>query len=168
MQTPRKILDAHKQHYKDSCAASGMEIVLKLEGLVPTEFREFQDKYPGPETGFTKLCEMRRFGIDATEKTLNWDSGLVEIRSEIVAGRFPLASLPGAEKWHIFAAVIENDKIHFLSRDYKIDDTIDMASDDSRLAEVRCKSVNFVTYRKLSHSLLKLPESHQAESKAMC
>lgn len=149
MQTPRKILDAHKQHYKDSCAASGMEIVLKLEGLVPTEFREFQDKYPGPETGFTKLCEMRRFGIDATEKTLNWDSGLVEIRSEIVAGRFPLVSLPGAQKCHIFTAVIENDKIRFLSKDYKIDDTIDLASDDPLLAQMRFKSVNFAIYRRL-------------------
>ena len=144
MQPPRKILEAHKQHYKDSCAASGMEIVLKLEGLVTTDFREFQDKYPGTETGFTKLNELLRFGIDAKDKTLNLDEALVEIKSEIVAGRFPLVSLRGA-KWHIFTAVIEGDKIHFLSKDYNSEPILDIASDDSHLTQM--KSIHFVTYR---------------------
>jgi len=137
-----------------------MEIVLKLEKLVPTEFRAFQDKYPGPDTGFTRLSELRYFGIDASDKTLSWDETLGEIRSEIVAGRFPLISLPGAQKWHIFTAVIENDKIRFLGKDYKIDYTIDIASDDSQLADMRFKSVNFVVYRKSSHSGIELPEAH--------
>ncbi len=131
-----------------------MEIVLKLEGLVPIEFREFQDKHPGTETGFNKLCELQGFGIVANKKELNWDEMLVEITDEVHAGRFPLVSLRSEEQpnCHIYVAVKENDLICFLSRSYNNPNIIAKAPDDSGLAVMRYRKVDFVTYRKSSDS----------------
>lgn len=149
MPTPREILSKHEQHYRDSCAASGMEMVLKLHGLELLAFRGFQDRYGDRNIGFEKLADLLPYGLEAKDCETAVDDGLKRIEEEAKAGRFPLVSLPGASKWHIWIAVIEAGNLRFLSRDYRITSILDLVDSPGlrhTLATYRQGKVHFASY----------------------
>ena len=96
-----------------------MEILLKLHGLESGSFRDIQDRYGNTNIGFERLADMLPYGIKAADEEQVIEKGFAKIEEETRHGRFPLVSLPGASKWHIWVAVMEADKLRFLSRDYQ-------------------------------------------------
>jgi hypothetical protein len=54
MKTPveiRAIVDAHEQRYRLSCSPSLIELILKIEGRVRSDYYELQDKYKDQNVG---------------------------------------------------------------------------------------------------------------------
>ena len=149
MSTARGVLSKHEQHYRDSCAASGMEMVLKLHGLKSVPYRGIQDRYGDINIDFTKLADLLPYGVEAKDDELEVADGFSKIEEEAKAGRFPLVSLPGAVKWHIWVAVIEGDRLRFLSRNYQnpsILEKTDSPGLRQELATCRQGKVHFATY----------------------
>jgi hypothetical protein len=149
MLTPREILNTHTQHYRDSCAASGMEMLLKLHGFEPAAFRVLQDRYGDTNIGFEKLADLLPYGIDAKDQEPTVGDGFSKIEEEARAGRFPLVSLPGPAKSHIWVAVIEGGKLRFLSRDFQNPSVIELDDDFGlrlKLIVHRLNKIHFAAY----------------------
>ena len=127
MKTPRDVLDKHVQHYPKSCAASGMELVVKLHDFEPDTFREIQDRYGDTNIGFEKLVDLAAYGIKAKDHELPVIDGFKKIEEEVADGRFPLVSLPSSLLgWHIWVAVREISGLRFLSRGHGIPTVLDL------------------------------------------
>src|SRR5208337_2560782 len=114
MTPPREVLAKQKQHYQRSCAASGMELVLKLHALEPASYCALQDRYGDTNIGFENLADLLPCGIEARDHEPSVAHGFAKIEEEEKAGRFPLGSLPGAVAWHIWVAVIGAGRLRFL------------------------------------------------------
>jgi hypothetical protein len=148
MNNPRDILTQHVQYSPKSCAASGMEMLLKLHSRQPASFRKFQDHYRNENIGFTRLADLTRYGIRAKAHELLIEEGISTIEREARSGKFPLVSLLGSQ-WHIWVAVIENNKLLFLSRDYENPEILQGENDfriRQPLIDHRQGMINFVTY----------------------
>jgi hypothetical protein len=137
-----------------SCAASGMELILKLHGLVPIDFRGLQDKYQDTNIGFEKLDDLREYGITAKPEEVPFDEGMRLIESEIDRGHFPLVSLGSSVTgWYIWIAVRENESVRFLSKGFAIKDILEQGRHEASqiLAVHRRGLINFATYELPSH-----------------
>lgn len=94
----RSIVDQCAQYYDWSCVASCVEIVLKIEGKVPMEFRALQDLQKNTMSGFApfrkETCGILH-GLEFTETPFNHPfDGLADLLgSELDDGRFPIISL---------------------------------------------------------------------------
>jgi len=125
MKTPIETLalvQRHVQKYNNqtggSCAASGIEMILKLEGLVPDNFYEIQDKYQYQNTGFAEFDGKNIHGLVFRARRLPWrDLSLTEaMLTELNAGRYFLVSLP-VGGWHVFVVFLHNqDDFHAVSK----------------------------------------------------
>jgi hypothetical protein len=146
-----KVLSEHAQHYEDSCAASGMELVLKLHSLVEPSFRGIQDKYGNTNIGFEKLRELELYGVWAQDKELPLAEAFAEIQSEVQRGHFPLLSVydPSSGRWHIWAAIPHDHSFRLVSRAFghnrplEIDDLNEVREN---LARHRLGKVHFIRY----------------------
>ena len=126
-----------------------MEMVLKLHGLESVTFRGFQDRYGDRNIGFEKLADLLPYEVEAKDHEPTVGDGFKKIEEEARAGRFPLVSLPGAAKWHIWVAVIEAGSLRFLSRDYQIPTILEMTDSPGlqhTVATYRQGKVHFATY----------------------
>jgi hypothetical protein len=119
MNTFMTVLAAHTQYYEDSCAASGMEIVLILHALVPPDFRQFQDRYKNRNIGFEELADLQPYKVQASAEELPFAAGLSRISAECRQCRYPLVSAPsGVGKWHIWVAALQGSDVILGSRGY--------------------------------------------------
>ena len=150
MSNHKAILDSHAQHYQKSCAASGMELVLKLHSFVDAQFRDFQDKYGNTNIGFEKLADMANFGITAQDHETPIEDGLSRIQDEIQRGHYPILSMYSDRVgWHIWVAVPDGDSFRLLSRAYGYDETLEIDDLDvlrQNLTKFRGGKIHFVTY----------------------
>lgn len=150
MPTPRETLAQHEQHYQNSCAASGMELVLKLHGLESSSFRALQDRYRDTNIGFEKLSDLLQWGVDAKDHEPTVDIGFAKLEEDARSGLFPLVSLPSGKAWHIWVAVIEGDKVRFLSRGFNNPNILELPDSPAlrhAVATYRNGKVHFATYR---------------------
>ena len=150
MTATREILNKHTQHYQNSCAASAMEMILKLHELEAPEFRTLQDRYRDENIGFGRLGDLAAYNIEADDHELLTADGFRRIQEEVDAGRFPLVSLPSNDcQWHIWVVVPGPNGIHFLSRTY-LDPNI-LEQDDTPefrqfIAQARNGKIHFAVY----------------------
>ena len=116
MKTPNETLAAVQRHIQKynspsggSCVASGIEMILKLEGAVPESFYELQDKYQYENTGWGPFVTDAIHGFRFGSKRPSAKNGEVmrEIAAELHAGRYVLVSLPFPGGCHIFVAFAE-------------------------------------------------------------
>jgi len=144
------ILKHHAQHYRNSCAASGMELILKLHSLVDPSFRAFQDKYRDTNIGFEKLGDMAPHGVHAQDYEKPIDEGFQIVRSEVQCGRYPILSLFSAPVgWHIWVAVPHGDSFRLVSKAYGYDLPLDIDNLEmvrTNLNKYRNGKIHFVTY----------------------
>jgi hypothetical protein len=102
-----QVVHHHHQKYNSSkggsCAASGVEMILKLEDQVPGSFYELQDHYKYENTGFGVFHNQTIKGLTFKSQRLPWaDSSLTRLlHGELDAGRYSLISLLTGG-WHIF------------------------------------------------------------------
>lgn len=124
-------------------------MLLKLHGLEWPAFRGLQDLYGDTNIGFEKLADLLPYGIEAKDHEPSVNDGFAKIEQEARAGRFPLVSLRGPVKWHIWVAVIEDGRLRFLSRDFGNPSVLEQENDSGirrRLIAHRQNKVHFVTY----------------------
>ena len=156
MITPRNVLANHIQHYPYSCAASGMELVVKLHGFESDTFQTFQDRYGNKNIGFEKLSDLLVYGIDAKDCEMPIANGFHLIENEVDSGKYPLVSLPNLQgNWHIWIAVREASGIRFLSRGYQIPFIIDLPNSHelrNKVAACRGGKVHFAIYNVENHT----------------
>jgi hypothetical protein len=91
----QKILSVHRQLYTDSCAAAGMELILKLHEKKDPNWFDFQNEFEDENIGFKHLDRLSPYGIKAADGHLEKDDLVQLLITETQAGRFPLVSLPG-------------------------------------------------------------------------
>jgi hypothetical protein len=142
--SPHAAVTFHRQWYEDSCAASGMEILLKTHDMVAPDFREFQDRYQNMNVGFEKTFELEPH-LFAQDEELPQSQARARIKEEAKKGRYPLVSLPSGHRqgtivFHIFIADLVGEALVFRSRYYGDIVPIEMA-DDAALA-ARIDSLN--------------------------
>jgi hypothetical protein len=116
---PSEVLQWHTQKSQQSCAASGMEMILKSHGLIPLDDFSIQLKYVNQNIGFGKEDDLRSRGIAPSNKTKPIIEALSDIESEILEDRFPLISLPVHREenriwFHIFVAEPNSGLMRFL------------------------------------------------------
>lgn len=158
MPTCEEVIINHEQLHRDSCAASGMELVLKLHSLVDSSFYDFQDKYGDDGIGWGKLADLRQYDVFAQSQNLPRDEALEEVLQEVNSGHFPLLAIPdpdpqNSNKIHIWIAVPHRDprknsfrlasRAHNNSRPLWEEDLSRVEFDPHRK---RCGKVEFVTY----------------------
>src|SRR4051812_24897477 len=93
MSDPKSVVSKHLQHFQDSCAPSGMELILKLHSLVDAHFRDFQDKYGNTNIGFEKLADLVAYNVKAHDQEMPIKEGFDAIEKEVKDGRYPIASI---------------------------------------------------------------------------
>lgn len=116
------VVQTHVQRYNNdtggSCVASGIEMILKLERLVPESYYEIQDRYKYQNTGFGEFHGKTIEGLIFTSQRLSTNDGSIQkkIAEELREGRYVLISLPTGG-WHIFLVFLnyEND-FHAVSK----------------------------------------------------
>lgn len=144
------VFASHVQHYENSCAASGMELILKLHSLVDLTFRAFQDKYGDANIGFEKLGDLAPYGITAQDHEMPTDAGFEVIRTEVQRGHFPIVSVfSDPVGWHIWVAIPRGDSFRLASRAYGRDRPLEIGDLDyvrDNLKRFRNGRINFVTY----------------------
>ena len=102
-----QIVQRHLQKYNSpeggSCVASGIEMILKLEGLVTEDFYEIQDTYQHQNTGFSEFEGKPIKGLTFHSERYSTKDGSIQkvIQSELMEQRYTLISLPTGG-WHIF------------------------------------------------------------------
>lgn len=150
MHDDETVLRNHAQHYKLSCAASGMELILKLHSLVDLTFRDFQDKYGNTNIGFEKLADMAPYGIHAQHHEMPIEDGLESIRTEVQRGHYPILSVYNVPVgWHIWIALPDANSFRLVSRAYGCDDPVkinDLNIVRRNLNLHRKGRIHFVTY----------------------
>lgn len=151
MNTHKTIFENHVQYHKDSCAASAMELVLKLHGLVPESFRGFQDLYGDINIGFDYIADLIAYGLYARQEELPYVDGFKIIEEHVDAGRFPMLSLKynATSKWHIWIAIRETSGIKYLTRSYKnplVFELHDSAEFRYKAASYRNGRIHFAVY----------------------
>jgi hypothetical protein len=149
MPDPKIVVSNHLQHFQMSCAASGMELILKLHSLVAPNFREFQDKYGDTNIGFEKLADLAAYNVQAHDEESLIDDGFAAIQEEINRGRYPLASIYcDPIGWHIWVAIPDRDAFKFVSKGYNIDNMLDISLSDARanLERYRKGRIHYATY----------------------
>ena len=144
------ILNEHAQHYQCSCAASGMELILKLHSLVDADFRNFQDIYSNANIGFEKLTEMAQYGVIAQDQETLVDDGFTSILTEVQNGRYPILSVySDPVGWHIWVAVPDGESFRLISRAYGCDTPLEMNNLNvvrQNLNRHRDGKIHYVTY----------------------
>ena len=144
------VLIDHAQHYQNSCAASGMELILKLHSLVNATFRDFQDKYGDTNIGFEKLADMASYGVHAQDHEKPIDEGCKSIKLEVRRGHFPILSVYSKPLgWHIWVAVPDGASFRLVSRAYRNDKPLKINDLDvvrQNLNKFSGGRVHFVTY----------------------
>ncbi len=144
------VLSNHVQHYENSCAASGMELILKLHSLVCPSFRDFQDKYGDTNIGFEKLADMAPYGIRAEQHEMPIKDGFGTIQREVQRGHYPILSLYSEPVgWHIWVAIPDGDSFCLVSRAYGYDEPLqvdDLNTVRRILIQYRNGKIHFVTY----------------------
>lgn len=126
-----KILELHQQWFPASCAASGMEIVLKLHGKVAEEWFSLQHEFQNQNIGFSQLDKLAAYGLQAQESHLPKGDFLSRLQQECAAGRFPVFSLPnlgltrlidgssaGVREWHIWVGIPDGSKVTAVSKTF--------------------------------------------------
>lgn len=150
MTNPDTVLASHIQHYRMSCAASGMEIVLKLHSLVESDYRALQDRYKDTNIGFEYLSDLAEFGITAISREDTISAGFQRIESEVKEGRFPLLSVHNESLgWHVWVAVPIESSFRLLSRSFNNPHTHEISDLNTvrlNLTEHRNGQINFATY----------------------
>jgi hypothetical protein len=94
MPDPFEILAVHHQKSVNSCAAAGMELLLKLHDEERPDWFDFQNRFGDTNIGFEQLALLSPYGITATDHHLAKDQLTALLTVETQAGRFPLVSLP--------------------------------------------------------------------------
>lgn len=93
----RAIVDGHRQLYEKSCSPSLVEMILKIEGVVPPDYYTLQTQYKNDEIGISKFDGFVIEGLKfSTHKESRDGSFANRIMSEWAAGR-------------LFAAYTRND-----------------------------------------------------------
>jgi hypothetical protein len=144
-----EVLASHRQLYSNSCAASGMELLLKLHSLVTKEFRGIQDEYKGQNIGFEKLDELKQYGIDASDQRTSIEDAVEQIEAEVQSSRYPLVSLFDQLQFHIWVAISGGDGFVLRSRSYnneaiaRIDDVEELVT---KSKQYQSGTLHFVTY----------------------
>lgn len=90
----KEVLLAHRQLHDRSCAASGMEMILKCHGLIPLDDFRFQRQFGDTNIGFSRADLLISLGIDAKQQSLSIEESLDFLETETRQGRCPLVSLP--------------------------------------------------------------------------
>ena len=102
-----QIVQRHLQKYNNpeggSCVASGIEMILKLEGLVPESYYKIQDHYKDQNTGFDEFERKIYEGLVFHYEKFSCRDGSIQkiIKNELMNSRYALISLPTGG-WHIF------------------------------------------------------------------
>lgn len=102
-------LQQHRQQLPTSCAASGMEAILKLHELIPPDSFPYQDQFGGLNIGFEKISLLSDYGLLAQDSMYDIDIAISLLQQETDLGRFPLVSLLTVVNgtplgWHIYVA----------------------------------------------------------------
>lgn len=83
------IVEAHHQKYKNSCSPSIIEILLKLEGIVDSDYYELQNTYENQNVGLDFAREKTIKNVTFHQHNLQNDGPfIVRIKNELRAGRF--------------------------------------------------------------------------------
>lgn len=125
-----KILYEHKQLHEDSCAAAGMELILKLHEKVAPDWFDFQNEYGNENIQFKRLDRLTPYGINATADHLGKDDLARLLVVETQAGGFPLVCLPGSwiynvqggpKGFHVWTAITNDNSFMLVAGGYKKD-----------------------------------------------
>lgn len=85
----KKIVDGHSQKYRLSCSPSIVELLLKLEGKVATDYFVLQDKYKDQNIGLDFARNQTLEGLQFKQHNLSTEGSFADrITSELAAGRF--------------------------------------------------------------------------------
>ena len=109
-------LQQHRQLLPTSCAASGMEAILKLHELIPPNSFPYQDQFGGQNIGFEKISLLADHGLLAKDSMLELEGAISLLQQETDGGRFPLVSLLTVVNgtpigWHIYVAAKDESEL---------------------------------------------------------
>lgn len=149
------IIDEHVQKYNYSCIPSAVEMILKLEGLVNSDYYDLQNEWKnrcdGNFSDFDNkelygLKFQKEFGIDDFEE-FPFDSLFERIDDLLSKGRFIAISLQVNGGWHNYIIQAKNN-----SNDYnaitKIGNDTEMINNvKERVREM--KGTDILTYEKI-------------------
>jgi len=150
----------HRQRFPTSCAASGMEVILKLHGLINGDDFRYQDRFRGENIGFRERGVLGEFNIEAQEEWLQVDQAIGRLIAETKGGRFPLVALhvdgPGGVLfWHILVAtqfdlelaLIEPSQL-INTDDYHTTSTASVSAEfqKTQAADLDRNGINILTY----------------------
>jgi hypothetical protein len=112
-----KLLSLHQQLFPMSCAASGMEIILKFHKKVDFDWFDFQREFQNTNIGWNQVGRLQQFGVQATDSRCDLDTFYTTLESQSAQDRIFAFSLPTSairdlifDKWttvanfHIFVA----------------------------------------------------------------
>ena len=125
-----RLLVTHQQWFQKSCAASGMEMLLKWHQKVDPNWFEFQREFQDTNIGWGQIARLQQFGIQATAHPCDLDTFLAKFRGQS-ADRLLLVSLPtsgvldllfgrmrSVGNYHIFVAARVDGKEIFVSKSF--------------------------------------------------
>ena len=132
MNTPKSLLVDHIQLHPMSCAASGMEAILKLHEKIPSNDFRFQKEFEGTNIGFEKLARLSEFGVSANSRLYTVDESMTLLENEVDEGRFPMVALiTNNGSAHITIACLEGESVTLIDP-AKIGEPIASGRDDVR------------------------------------
>lgn len=125
------LLSVHQQWFPASCAASGMEMLLKWHRKIPNEWFEFQSEFQNQNIGWEKTEKLAQFGVRAADSRCDWSGFHAKFREQAACGRILLFSLPttaflctvsgawkGVGAYHVFLAAAVEGKELFVSKSF--------------------------------------------------
>ena len=127
-----RLLEIHQQWFPGSCAASGMELILKFHKKKDPDWFGFQSEFQNENIGWKKIERLKDFGILATNSQCDLDTFLAKLENQSIPHRLMLFSLPTlgflnliygtlvgiGPEYHIFLAAKFDQKSIFVSKQF--------------------------------------------------
>tara|TARA_R110002111_G_scaffold164386_3_gene230550 strand:- start:4821 stop:5309 length:489 start_codon:yes stop_codon:yes gene_type:complete len=112
-------LQQHRQLSQTSCAASGMEALLKLHNRIDSDSFPYQTTFGDKNIGFEQVHLLSEHGLIAHDERLPLEDAITKLETETNNGRFPLVSLLTVVQdvpigWHIYVALSEGSELRLI------------------------------------------------------
>jgi len=154
-----EVLEGHQQWFPTSCAASGMEILLKFEKKIGLNEYPLQERYAGNNIGFEKIGDLGKWGIQVDKKECDLDILKSRINSKSKDDKIILFSAPTIlafdltnrrERFvtsnHIFVgyALSSHDELSYQSKTHLNNEILNIHNIDKLYHSVRKANLKFL------------------------
>lgn len=126
-----QLLSIHQQWFHMSCAASGMEMLVKWHKKKGEDWFGYQKEFQNENIGWSKKDRLAEFGIQAKDFRCDWDTFHQTLKNQSAQSRILLFSIPTiglfdliGQKWngigyhHIFVAAMFGEENLFVSKQF--------------------------------------------------